>query len=398
MSRAAGGAAGTPGTTPTGDSEDTPATAQEAEGTESAEPTGPPRRRRSRWAVAVLGLLAVVVAGTATWVSRGAPQATAAPSTALTTVPVTVGTMVAETAVRGTLHFPGGPPVIAGPTGVVTMLPPVGTTISPGQTLYTVNTRPVVLLAGPLPAWRDFSAGMTDGEDVRQLERNLAALGHFPEAPDAHFTAGTAAAVRTWQKALGTEQTGAVARSSVLFTDRPVRVAALSSRLGAEVGPGSELYTTSGTDKVVDVDLGLDDQQLAVVGAAVTVALPDGTDLPATVTGVGAVVERPAAEGSTPETVVPVAVGLADQAGAAAFSQADVTVRFASTLGEDVLTVPVEALVPLDESDFGVEVPGQRAGDPTTVLPVTAGSFASGRVQISGEGIRAGLDVVVPTR
>ncbi|QTE31089.1 peptidoglycan-binding domain-containing protein [Pengzhenrongella sicca] len=348
--------------------------------------------------VAALGLLAAVVAGSAVWVARATPQADGAPSTSLATVPVTVGTMVAETAVRGTLRFPGGVPVTAGPAGVVTMLPPVGTTINPGDVLYTVNTRPVVLLSGALPAWRDFAVGMSDGDDVRQLEQALVTFGYFRDTPDARFTDRTAAAVKRWQKALGVDQAGTVARSEVLFADSPVRVAALTSRLGADVAGGSELYNTSGTDKVVDIDLTLGDQELAVVGAAVTVVLPDGTDLPATVTGVGAAVERAGADGSTPEAVVPVTVSLADQAGAAAFSQADVSVRFASTLADGVLTVPVEALVPLDGSTFGVEVPGERAGDPTTVLPVTAGSFASGRVQISGEGIRAGLDVVVPTR
>ena len=392
MSRAAAHGTSTPETTATGDGG--------AGG--PAEPGTPPppaaRRRKPVWAAATLGVLAVAVAGTAVWVSRGTPPATAAPSASRATAPVTVGTMVAETSVRGTLHFAGGVPVTSGQAGVVTALPTVGTTISAGQTLYTVNTRPVVLLTGQLPAWRDLTAGMTPGDDVRQLEQNLATLGYFPDTPDARFTAGTAAAVRRWQKALGVEQTGAVARSAVLFADHPLRVAALSSRLGADVAPGTELYTTSGTDKVVDVDLGLDDQQLATAGAAVTAVLPDGTGLPATVTGIGAAVERPATDGSTPKVVLPVSVGLVDQAGAAAFAQADVTVRFASTLADDVLTVPVEALVALDDSRFGVEVPGRRAGDPTTVLPVTVGSFASGRVQISGEGIRAGLDVVVPSR
>ncbi len=365
---------------------------------EPVQPAGPARRRRLWGVASVLGVIAVAVAGTAVWGARATPEPAAASSTRLTTVPVTRGSMVAETNVRGTLHYPSGVPVTAGPAGVVTMLPSVGAAIAPGGALYSVNTVPVVLLSGPLPAWRDFSAGMTDGDDVRQLEQNLATLGHFRDAPDTRFTHRTAAAVRRWQKALGVEQTGTVARSSVLFADAPVRVAALSARLGAEVGAGSELYTTSGTQKVVDVDLKLSDQQLAAVGAPVTVVLPDGTELPAAVTNVGAAVERPAPDGSTPEVVVPVTVALADQASAAAYTQAGVTVQFASTLTDDALTVPIEALVPVDESSFGVEVPGERDGDRTTILPVTVGSFASGRVQISGEGIREGLDVVVPTR
>ncbi|WP_457157230.1 peptidoglycan-binding domain-containing protein [Modestobacter sp. SYSU DS0875] len=362
-----------------------------------ADPPGPARRR---WrVVAAAGLLAAALAGAGVWTQQGVREdAATTPSTRPATVPVTVGTMVAATDVRGTLRFPVGVPVTSRSPGVVTMLPAVGTTISAGDPLYTVDTRPVVLLSGQVPAWRTLRAGVTDGEDVRQLEQNLVAFGHFTGAPDARFTGATASAVRAWQKALGVERTGVVERSAVLVSDRPVRVAALTSRLGAEVAPGTELFTTSGTDKVVDVDLGLDDQSLAVVGAAVTVVLPDGTELPATVRSVGEAVERPSTDGTSTRIVVPVALDLDDQAGAAAFSQADVLVRFTSTLGEDVLTVPVEALVAVDETTFGVEVPGRRAGDPTTVVPVTVGAFASGRVQISGDGIREGLHVVVPTR
>ena len=50
-----------------------------------------------------------------------------------------------------------------------------------GQSLYGVDDEPAAfLLYGSLPAWRDFAPGMTDGEDVRQLERNLRALGYDP--------------------------------------------------------------------------------------------------------------------------------------------------------------------------------------------------------------------------
>ena len=63
-----------------------------------------------------------------------------------------------------------------------------------GSTLYRVDNLPVVLMTGPLPAWRSFSAGMSDGPDVAQLESNLIALGDarglFSAVSD-HFSAAT---------------------------------------------------------------------------------------------------------------------------------------------------------------------------------------------------------------
>ena len=61
-------------------------------------------------------------------------------------------------------------------------LPEPGAVIRRGEPLYRLDDAPAAwLLYGSLPAWRDFSSGMTDGEDVRQLERNLRALGHDPD-------------------------------------------------------------------------------------------------------------------------------------------------------------------------------------------------------------------------
>jgi peptidoglycan hydrolase-like protein with peptidoglycan-binding domain len=364
----------------------------------SAEPLAPARPRRRSVLTALVAALTVVLVVAWLWLDREDPadRAAAPPTSEVATVPVTAGPMVEETDVRGVLHHVDAVPVTSSRSGVVTSLPAPGTVLAPGDALYTVDTRPVVLLAGVMPAWRTFQVGMTDGEDVAQLERNLVDLGWLGGTPDGRYTTETATAVRSWQRALGVARTGVVERSAIMFADQPLRVAALSARLGADVTPGVELYTTSGTDKVVDVDLDLADQQLAVPGATVTVVLPDGTELAATVAGVGEAVERPAADGGAGRTVVPVNVGLADQAAAAAFAQADVTVRFASTLGQDLLTVPVEALVAIDSSTFGVEVPDPERAGRTTVVPVTVGAFASGRVAISGEGIEAGLHVVVP--
>ena len=73
------------------------------------------------------------------------------------------------------------------------------------------------LLYGRLPAWRPLSVGVDDGPDVRQLERNLVALGHDPDRDitvDDHFTRATRAAVRRWQEAAGLEETGSSSRAT----------------------------------------------------------------------------------------------------------------------------------------------------------------------------------------
>ncbi len=47
-----------------------------------------------------------------------------------------------------------------------------------------------------------------------------------------------------------------------------------------------------------------------------------------------------------------------------------------------MLTVPVAALLALQEGGFGVEVARRR----DTYLPVKTGMFANGRVEVSGAG------------
>jgi multidrug efflux pump subunit AcrA (membrane-fusion protein) len=71
-----------------------------------------------------------------------------------------------------------------------------------------------------------------------------------------------------------------------------------------------------------------------------------------------------------------------------------VHVVFTSGIRENVLTVPVAALLALAEGGYGVEV---VQGSTSTYVPVTTGLFADGRVEISGggtaiaEGTRVGM-------
>src|SRR4029453_2783468 len=124
--------------------------------------------------------------------------------------------------------------------------------------------QPVQLFYGAKPAWRDLATGVDDGPDVRQLERNLAALGYDPDhqmTVDDHFSWATAAAVKRWQKARGLDQTGRFTTSMpVLFLPWVVRVATLRGSVGGQAAPGEPVSTVTSNRPQVSVDLDVSPQ------------------------------------------------------------------------------------------------------------------------------------------
>ena len=72
---------------------------------------------------------------------------------------------------------------------------------------------------------------------------------------------------------------------------------------------------------------------------------------------------------------------------------APVDVTLVSKTKENVLTVPIAALLALAEGGYGVQVvDGQR----TYYVAVETGLFAGGRVEVSGAGLAEGMVVGVP--
>jgi peptidoglycan hydrolase-like protein with peptidoglycan-binding domain len=363
-------------------------------------PEGKPtaRRRRSPAVILTLGIVIVgaLVAG-GSWVTHLPRHGAGRPEQIhLNTATVTQGDVVQESTQRGILAFSGSQPVVSRIAGTVTWLPEEGSTIAPGTALFAVDTRPVFLLRGAVPVWRTFTAGMGEGDDVRQLEENLHAFGLFRGDPDRTFTARTADSIRAWQKNSGLDQTGTLEASSILFSPTDIRVGTVAARLGAQVADGTEIFAGTSTEKIVTVDLKLENQQLATVGGEVTVVLPSNVEMTGTVSRVGQPTDKPAATDAATTVVVPVTITLADQAAAAAFVQIGVTVRFPSTVEKDALTVPVEALIATGPNDFAVQFPPDTGDNGPKTMPVTLGAFQAGRVQISGNGIAAGVEVVIP--
>lgn len=348
--------------------------------------------RRRRTIAAAVVLTAGLAAGVALATARGRAGEAPAARDPEPTVPVTRTDLVETQQVDGTLGYAGSASVVADRSAMVTWLPQPGDTVTRGEHLYDLDNKPVPLLYGRLPFWRELAPGIADGPDVRILEKNLRALGYGRGMTvDDTFTAATAATVRRWQQDHGVRRTGRVAVGDAVVLPGPVRVAEVKATVGARAA--GEVLTATGTTKQVRVELPAARSALAVRNGAVTVGLPDGRSAAGKITAVGTVATAGGKEDGDPP-VLPVTVALDDPAVTGALDGAPVTVTFQGARHEGVLAVPVNALLALAEGGFGVQA---VAGDGTkTIVPVELGAFANGKVAVRGNGLAAGTKVTVP--
>jgi peptidoglycan hydrolase-like protein with peptidoglycan-binding domain len=264
--------------------------------------------------------------------------------------------------------------------------------------LYEVEGHPTRLLYGDRPVWRNFTPGMTDGPDVRQLEDNLVALGVGAGLTvDDHFSAATATAIRRWQAALGVPCTGELPLGDVLFTPGPARIVQVLVPLGSQVGVGQTVLAATSTTRVVTVNLPTLLQARIAVGAAVSVTPPAGPPQPGTVAVVGRVAQVPESmsQGPPQPATIAITITLDTPDAVASFDQAPVQVAITAHQHKGVLAVPVTALVA--NIDGGYQVVVDEAGGHRRVS-VQPGIFdeVSNLVEVSGPGLAAGQRVEVP--
>jgi peptidoglycan hydrolase-like protein with peptidoglycan-binding domain len=299
--------------------------------------------------------------------------------------------------VDGTLGYGDARELVASAPGTVTRLPEEGTVVRRGHSLYDVDARGVRLLYGTMPLWRRLAVGVSDGQDVEQLERNLVELRHDPNGMtiDEKFDADTAAAVRSWQDALGIPETGAVEPGDAVFLPGPRRVGQLETSLGAQLQPAQAVMQVTGTVPVVEIDLDARQQELARVGAAVQVELPSGRVVRGTIASVGKVAEASTtAQGEPGDPTVSVVVQLVDPARRDGLDGAPVIVSLERERAKGVLAAPVEAILALKGGEDALEV--VRSDGEHVLTAVETGTFADGYVEVTGRGIAEGTKVVVP--
>jgi hypothetical protein len=337
---------------------------------------------------------------------RGTPAAPAQPAN---TVAVVRGTLSATVSLQGTLTRrarPDGSPyaVINQARGTYTELPDDGAERHCGDVLYRVDDDPVLLLCGPVPAYRDVRRDDV-GEDVRQLNQNLHALGYVGglglglDPGDDVFTWTTEGALEALQHDKGFEVTGALALDEAVYLPESVRVAKVTGDLGGPAQPGARVLEATSDTPEVQVDLAPSQQGAVKQGDPARVTLPGNRSLTGTVVRFGRVARVSAGpDGRTGSPTIPAYIALDEPDSARDLDQAPVEVEIGTAGVERALSVPVTAIVGRSGGGFAVEV--VRTKGARQLIAVDLGLFDStaGRVQVLGEGaLREGDHVIVPS-
>lgn len=240
-----------------------------------------------------------------------------------------------------------------------------------------VDDRPVVLLYGALPMYRDVGpaplvaavgtgtgtavgTGTTPasvppmvGNDVAELESNLKALGYTGFTVDTTFGGGTKAAVKKWQHEIGVPETGQVLRGDVAVLPGPVRIGPPLVQLGAPAS--AEALTYTGLDLVVSATASTGDPSWTTAGASATILGADGRRVDGVLTVPATTSAATGASSSASILVVP-----KDPRALDGLEPGRALVERVSAQHDNVLAVPVEALVALAE---GLRTPtGRRRG------------------------------------
>ncbi|MDR8412699.1 peptidoglycan-binding protein [Nonomuraea sp. 3-1Str] len=351
---------------------------------------------RTTW---VSGILAAAVLAAAAWLWLHDGAAGTSPRPSAGGLPPATAKVIRQTLIDtqtepGTLGY--GPETVLSNklSGTLTRVPAVGATVRRGKAVYRVDDTPVTLLYGSLPAYRALSPGV-EGADVEQFERNLRALGYKGFTVDDSYSSQTATAVRAWQDDLGLPETGTVELGRVAYAPSPIRVDAHKANAGDTLQPGTQVLAHTGTTRVVTVELEVSEQRLAAKGAAVSVELPDGKTVKGKIAKTQVVIDTggdSGGESADPETKIEVTIAISGAK--AAFDQASVDVAFTASSRKNVLTVPVTALLALAEGGYGVQAVD---GTTTRIVRVRTGLFADGRVEVSGDGLREGMTVGMPS-
>ncbi len=232
----------------------------------------------------VLALVAVMASGG--WVAGMRIESpaevaarTAPPTPSPILVPVEERVLSSNVVTRGTAKFGLPQPIAIAPsalkpnrTGFITTLPARNSQLREGNVMFTISGRPVLVLQGEVPAYRDLVPGVS-GNDVRQLEQALQRLGFDPGPIDGTYDENTSSAVSKWYKSAGFEPFGPTSEQlanirtleTALADATKVRMQAASAASAADLGVEAARSKAQQAEKtaLADIEAGIAERELA---------------------------------------------------------------------------------------------------------------------------------------
>jgi putative peptidoglycan binding protein len=176
--------------------------------------------RKNRIVVVFITVMLLAAVAVGAWVAGSRIRSpaeiaaqTAPPTPSPILVPVEQRVLSSEIVARGSGRFGLPQPISLAPStlkakaGLITTVPLPNTEVKDGDVMLTASGRPVFVLQGRVPAYRDLVPGIS-GADVKQLEEGLARLKFDPGPVDGVFDEQTSAAVVEWYKSSGWEPFG----------------------------------------------------------------------------------------------------------------------------------------------------------------------------------------------
>lgn len=294
----------------------------------------------------------------------------------------------------GTLGFGAVSTVTGKGTGTITSLPQAGATISRGDTLYGVDDQPVVLFYGSSPLYRTLSmpadgSPPPSGPDVAVVASNIRALGYQVPSGDT-FTQALSGAIKKWQKKVGMAQTGTLGVGQIVVFPGAVRINGIQAQLGDSAA--EPVLAVTPTEKVITVPVAATNMSGIATGNKVSITLPDGHQVPGTVGTISQTIQstnnqqQQQQDQNTPPNVN-VTITADNAADVANLAAAPVQVTFTTSGKDNVLAVPVTALLALRGGGYALQLPNGK------LIGVQTGLFANGDVEVSGPGVTEGLRV-----
>jgi peptidoglycan hydrolase-like protein with peptidoglycan-binding domain len=247
------------------------------------------------WVLAV-----TTIAALGAWIAGGnimspaeAAARTAPPTASPILVPVEERVLSSEVVTRGTARFGLPQPIAVPPStlkantlGLITTLPIVNKQFNEGDVLLTTSGRPLFVLQGSTPAYRDIVPG-SSGPDVRQLQEALKRLGFDPGPINGIYESTTSEAVKAWYEKAGVEPFGPTPEQqlnlqALMVAAGDAKKAELAARktaanadlaVNAAKAKATQTYQTAAADLAVKISA---DANLELARTAIRAAELDG--------------------------------------------------------------------------------------------------------------------------